>query len=215
MMFSCLPVGNEHECCVAHHFVDQFNELNGTTYRVVAFPELDNRNTREPEVLLEDPRGGPRLAVERKSIVHPLDEHYLGKHRNGHFFFDLFVEQLRLHGCDSSDSLYQVEVHDRDLNNKRQKEIPNIAEQVAAAVARNWGRIDELIDGVDGEQPIPWRFRVVWPEERDYDTPEHGIRISFDLDNSGLESPEAVEELRRGYAAKFEHQAEKAAEKFA
>ena len=79
MMFSCLPVSNEHECCIAHHFVGQYNERNGTDYRVVAFPEIDNRNTKEPEVLLEDPQGGPRLAIERKSVVYPLDEHYLGQ----------------------------------------------------------------------------------------------------------------------------------------
>ena len=215
MMFSCLPISNEHECCVAHHFVGQYNERNGTAYRVVAFPEIDNRNTKEPEVLLEDPRGGPRLAIERKSVVYPLDEHYLGKHRNGHYFFDLFVEQLELHGCDFSDSLYQVAVHEKDLNDKRQKEIPRIAEQVAAVVVKNWWRIDESYDGISGNTPIPWRFRIVQPEEQDYDDPDHGIGIIVNLESSLLESTEKLEALRQGYAAEFQNQAERAAEKFA
>ena len=214
-MFSCLPVSNEHEYCIAQHFVGRYNERNETDYRVVAFPEIDNRNTKEPEVLLEDPRGGPRLAIERKSVVYPLDEHYLGKHRNGHYFFDLFIEQLKLRGCDFTDSLYQVVVHERDLNDRRQKEIPWIAEQVAAAVARNWSRIDESFDGIGEKTPIPWEFRVVQPEERDYNDPECGIGILVNLERSLLESPEKIEELRQGYAAEFKNQAERAAEKFA
>ena len=213
-MFSCLPVSNAHECCIAYHFIGRYNERNGTAYRVVAFPEIDNRNTKEPEVLLADPRGGPPLAIERKSVVYPLDEHYLGKHRNGHYFLDLFVEQLKLHGRDFSDSLYQVVVHERDLNDRRQKEIPQIAEQVAAAVVRNWSRTDESFDGIGRRTPIPWRFRIVQPEERDYDDPEHGIGIIVNLESSLLESPEKIEELRQGYATEFKNQAERATEKF-
>ena len=53
MMFSCLPHDNEHEWCNLRDFVNQYSELYGKAYRVVAFPELDNRNTKEPEVLLE------------------------------------------------------------------------------------------------------------------------------------------------------------------
>ena len=213
-MFSCLPIGNEHECCIAHHFVGQYNERNGTDYRVVTFPEMDNRNTKEPEVLLEDPQGGPRLAIERKSVVYPLDEHYLGKHRNGHYFLDLFIEQLKLHGCDYSSTLYQLEVYERDLASKRQQEIPLIAEQVGASVVRLWSKSDELFCGIGGKTPIQWEFRILPREERDLDAPESGIRYMVNLGNTLFEPPEKTAEERAAYSREFEHQAERAAEKF-
>lgn len=214
MMFPCLPVSNEHECCIVQHFVGRYNERNGTAYRVVSFPELDSRNSKEPEALLETPGEGPRLAIERKSIVHPLDQRYMAKHRNEHFFRVCFREQLNAHGCDYSASLYHLEVHERDLSSKRQKEIPGIAEQVAAAVACNWLRIDENFPGIRGKTPIQWQFRIIQPEERDYDFPESGILITVILESPLSEPPEKVEEELAGYAKEFESQAAKAAEKF-
>ena len=215
MMFSCLPHNNEHEWCNLRDFVNQYSELYGKAYRVVAFPELDSRNTKEPEVLLEAPGDEALVAIERKSVVQPLDDRYLAKHRNGHYLFHCFLEQLDSHGCDYSDTLYRLTVHERNLNDRRQKEVPKIAEQLAAAVRRDWLRIDESYLGIGGETPIPWQFRVVTPEEKDYDDPENGIVFTTDLENTLFESPEKVEEERLGYAKEFERQATSAAGKFA
>ena len=214
-MFSCLPHDNEHEWCNLRDFVNQYSELYGKAYRVVAFPELDNRNTKEPEVLLEVSGEETLVAIERKSVVQPLDDRYMAKHRNGHNLFECFVEQLDSHGRDYSDSLYRLTVHERNLNDRRQKEIPKIAEQLAAAVLRGWARIDESFWGIGGETPIPWQFRVVTPEEKDCDDPENGIFFTTNLENTLFESPEKVEEERLGYAKEFERQAASAAGKFA
>ena len=214
MMFSCLPVGNEHECCIVLHFVSQYNELNGTSYRVVDFPELRSRNTKEPEALLEALEEGPPLAIERKSIVHPSDTRFVAKHRNGHHFFDGFMEQLDAHGFDYSDTLYRLTVYERDLNGKRQKEIPNVVEQVSDSVLRNRLRIDESYLGIGGKSPIEWEFRVVPSEERDFEDPENGIVYTIGLERPRTESPDEIEEMIQDYAQEFEHQAVRAAEKF-
>ena len=214
MMFSCLPVGNEHECCIVLHFLSQYNELNGTSYRVADFPELRNRNTKEPEALLEAPGRGLRLAIERKSIVHTLDRRYMPNHRNGHHLFDCFQKKLKSRGCDYSDSLYMLTVYDRDLKEKRQREVPEIAEQIASVVARDWSKIDEFRYGIGGKSPIQWEFRVVPSKERDYGDPESGMGFTVMEENELFGPPEMVDDEVWGYSKEFELQAARAAEKF-
>ena len=214
MMFSCLPHSNEHEWCNLTGFVSQYSELHGKAYSVVAFPERENRNTKEPEVLLKVPGEKVRIAIERKSVVQPLDDRHMAKHRNEHYLFDGFLEQLTSRGYDCTDTVYCLEVHERDLTDRRQKEVPKIAERLAAVVMRNWARINESFQGIGGATPIPWRFRVLPSEERDFDDPEDGIVFKVNLISTLMGSPEWIAEERLAYAKEFERQAASAADKF-
>ena len=215
MMFPCLPVGNEHEWCILRGFVGQYSEHQGKVFRVVGFPERDNRNTKEPEVLLEVLGEDTHVAIERKSIVPTTDHRYMANHRNGHHLFDCFLKELDSHGCDYSDTLYRLTVHQRDLNERKQQEIPNIAGELASEVIRNWYTIDWNSWCLRGETPISWDFRTVPPEERDFIDPDSGIIYTIGLENTLLESPMRIEEKRLAYAQEFERQAIRAADKFA
>ena len=107
-----------------------------------------------------------------------------------------------------------MEVYERDLASKRQQEIPRIAEQVGASVVRLWSKSDELFCGIGGKPPIQWEFRILPREERDFDAPESGIRYMVNLGNALFEPSEKKAEERAAYSKEFEHQAERAAEKF-
>lgn len=214
MMFSCLPIGSAHEWCVLRHFVDQYAELHGKRYRVASFPELDRRNTKEPEVLLEAIEDGCRVAIERKSVVQRLDPRYMENHSNEHYLFEHFRRQLDSHGFDYTDTLYCLIFHERDLNGRKRRHVRGIAEQIATTVLRSRERIDESVLGIVEEAPIPWQFRIVEPRERDYTDPDSGIGYSVNLETPFHNSPDKIEEERLGYAKEFQYQADRAAEKF-
>ena len=125
------------------------------------------------------------------------------------------MEQLDSHGCDYSDRLYRLTVHERDVNGRRQQEIPDIAGQLAADVIRNWSTIDWNSWGLGGESPISWEFRTVPLKERDFDDPDDGIIYTVGLESPPFECPERIEEKRLAYAKEFERQAVRAADKFA
>ena len=214
MMFSCLPIGSAHEWCMLRHFVDQYSELHGKAYRVVSFPELVSRNTKEPEVLLEALKDGGRVAIERKSVVQRLDPRYMENHSNEHFLFECFQKQLDSDGFDYTDTLYCLIYHERDLNGRKRQEVRGIAGQIATTVLRNRERLNESVLGIVEDTPIPWQFRIVEPRERDYTDPDSGIGYSVNVENPFNNSPEKIEKERLGYAKEFQYQAGKAAEKF-
>ena len=67
MMFYCMPPSNRYEWCNLVGFVDQYSELHKKKYRPVEFPELKNRNSKEPEVLLKA-EGGQNPCGDRAKI---------------------------------------------------------------------------------------------------------------------------------------------------
>ena len=213
-MFSCLPIGNAHEWCMLREFVGQYAKLSGKSYHVVHFPEVVNRNTKEPEVLLEAREDGGRVVIERKSIVPPMDGRFMANHRNGHDLFDCFLQQMDSYGLDYSDTLYRLSVRQRDLNNKRKQEIPKIAEQIASGVLLDWESVALTDWDVGGETPIWWEFRTMMPGERDFDDPDTGIVYTVNVGSTLSKSPDMIEQERLGYVKEFEHQAARAAEKF-
>lgn len=212
MMFYCMPPSNRHEWCNLGGFVDQYSELHKKKYRPVEFPELKNRNSKEPEVLLKAEGDKTRVVIERKSIVQQSRDRYLADHRKEHYLLDCIVRQLKLLSCDYSDGPYSLEVYENDLNDKRQKEIPGIAEHIARDVSLNWSRAKSR-SGITGKEPIPWHFRALSPGEIDFDTPGSGIGMTTYL-RSEISSPEEIEKEKLGYIKELECQAVKAADKF-
>ena len=211
-MFSCLPHNNRCEWCNLVGFVDQYSELHKKKYRPLEFPERVNRNSKEPEVLLEAEGDKTRVVIERKSIVQQSRDRYMADRGNEHFLWRCFVRQLKSLGCDCSDAPYCLEINERDLSGKRKRDTLGIAEHIARDVSLNWSKAKSR-SGINSKEPIPWRFRALSPGERDFDVPESGVGMTTYL-KSEFSSPEEIEKEKLGYIKEFEHQAVKAADKF-
>ena len=211
-MFSCLPHNNRCEWCNLVGFVDQYSEIHKKKYRPVEFPELTNRNSKEPEVILEAEGDKTRVVIERKSIVQQSRDRYMADHRNEQLLLPCFLRQLKSLGCYYSDALYRLEINERDLSGKRKREITGIAERLAQDVSLNWSNAKSR-SGIAGKEPIPWRFRALSPGEIDFDAPESGIGMMTYM-RSELSSPEKIEGEKLGYINELEHQAVEAADKF-
>ena len=199
MMFHCLPPNSRCEWDNLRGFVAQYNELYGKKYDLSACPEKVNRNTKEPEVLLEAIGEAP-IAIERKSIVWPPGKSYMADHHKSHQLLEDFVRRLRQRGNCLTGSAYQLSVSARDLEGKRKEQVASIAEQIADVALSNPVEAQSR-RGVGGREPIPWRFRLLSPEESDSKT---GIGIDVLVRDFGepWESPQQLEE-RLGYSEEF------------
>ena len=176
------------------------------------FPEKVNRNTKEPEVLLKASGNAP-VAIERKSIVWPPGRNYMADHHNSHQLLEDFVKRLDQGGNPFTGAAYQLSVSAHDLAGKRKEQIASIAVQIADVASSNPAEVQSR-RSVEGQEPIPWRFRLLTPGESDSKT---GIGIAVLVRGFGEPwgSPEQLEEERLGYSAEFERWAQGAAEKFA
>ena len=97
-----------------------------------------------------------------------------------------------------------------DLEGKRKEQVASIAEQIADVALSNPVEAQSR-RGVGGREPIPWRFRLLSPEESDSNT---GIGIDVLVRDFGepWESPQQLGEERLGYSEEFGRCAEEAAE---
>ena len=212
MMFHCLPPDSRYEWDNLRGFVAQYNERYGKKYNLSACPEKVNRNTKEPEVALEAIGESP-IVIERKSIVWPPGKTYMADHHKSHQLLEDFVRRFSQRANPFTGSAYQLSVSAMDLEGKRKEQVASIAEQIADVALSNPVEAQSR-RGVGGREPIPWRFRLLSPEESDSNT---GIGIDVLVRDFGepWESPQQLEEERLGYSEEFGRWAEEAAEKFA
>lgn len=233
MIFGCFPPQEKCEWSHLKSFVDQYNTKFGKVYTRSACLDVEERNKKAPELLLEAP-GETSIVLEHKSVVWPTK--HLSDHHNEHHLGD------RLHILLSDlfqDSVYQLAVDAESLKGKTKKEVERFAEQIADIV------LSDVINaksqrGIGKRKPIPWSFRHFPPDERDETFPKTGIRVEVwerfetspgigrkileqfeTLPGVGLkvlepsETFQGVERAKSGYTEEFERLAKDAAEKFA
>lgn len=213
MIFSCFPPQEKCEWYHLREFVDSYNSSFGKAYIRTACLDVEERNEKEPELLLKAP-GETRIVIERKSIVWP--EEYLSDHSNEHELYRQFLKRIRLHGNPFKDSANQLTVSAMSLKGKNKKEVKRFAEQIADIVLSDHVTAKSS-RGIGSREPIIWRFRPLSRGERDESVPKSGISIVV---YEELEAPEPseirqrVEAAKAGYASEFLRLAQRAAEKF-
>ncbi|MBE2202260.1 MAG: hypothetical protein IAE79_26860 [Anaerolinea sp.] len=168
-MFWCLPSGNKCEWSTLEEFVKHFNTQFGTHYSLVDCPDVFNKTTSQPEVLLEDGKN-KCMVIERKGF--PWPSNYIRFHQLEHEFGNCFTSKINLA---FQDDVYLLGISARHLR-KNKKQVENIAQQIAEAVMEKRGQISST-GQVFSAQPVPWRFWRLSEFERDENTPECGVGV--------------------------------------
>ena len=205
MIFSCFPPQGKCEWAHLKGFVDQYNIVFGKAYTRSACLDVDERNEKEPELLLEAPWETP-IVLEHKSVVWPPK--HLSDHSKEHHLFERICDLL---SNIFKDSVYQLNVSAESLKGKPKREVDEFAKQIANIV------LSDVVNaksqrGIGNREPIPWRLRSLSPHERDETVPETGIGLVV---SEPLEILQSVETAKTGYANEFERSAQVAAKKFA
>ena len=210
MVLCCFPPSTKCEWSHLRGFVDQFNKANKKTYSRAACLDVDERQTKQPELLLEADGEKP-IVIEHKSIVWPPD--YFSDHHNEHLLGDRVRRTL---GTFFADSAYGLEVYESSLKSKTKKEIEKIAEQIARVIMSD-SSLAKTNKGVSGTEPIPWRFHALSPMERE----DAGLKTGFVTTTSSASSSDGLsdilsgdEDAKAGYRSQFERAAANASEKF-
>ena len=217
MLFCCLPPDSKCEWASLRRFVDDYNSARDTAYSHTACPDVSERNSPQPEVLLDSP-GEPQLVIERKSIAWPSGE-YFADHRHEHQLANLVRD--RIHAVDGpfSGSLFQLTFPAAALKGKKKTEIHAAAGQIADRIlsSRDAAKSQR---GVEGRQPIPWHFGLAHSVDEDERPPGAWFRVQ--VWDGGPDFGSSPDEFRRqrastkeGYKAGFRRCTEAAAEKFA
>ena len=212
MIFTCFPPQGKCEWANLIGFVREYNRMYNKAYVRAACLDVEEHNSKEPEVLLEAP-GGISIVIERKAVVWP--RHYFSDHANMHDFLKLFnaVMDDRFR-----DSLYQLMVTPDSLNGKTKRQIKDDAEQLAAIVMANQTSARSSV-GIGQDKPTWWRFRPLSIYERaDFAPNAAGVGINV-MESvwsiwSSDDSQEDYEVVEAGYSGEFERAASAAVEKF-
>ena len=213
MVFPCSPPTGKCEWVYLKSFVDQYNTTFQKSYRRSKCLDIEMRNEKQPELLLNSPGEIP-VVIEHKSVVWP--PMHLCDHNNEHHLLDTFMNRIRSQGNPFTDSAYQLIVTAESLKGKRKREIVRLAEQIAHFVLSEQNTAKSP-KGTGNQYPIPWYFRPLSLQEKeDYD-PDTGIRLNVRVGlgySQPFESLQEVEIVRSGYADVFDRMAKAAAEKF-
>lgn len=161
MLFSCVPETGGGEWANLKGFVAQLNSELGTKYERTACLDVEERNVKMPEILLEAP-GSPPLVVENKVVAWPED--YCRRHESFHTFVNQFVGSLRRTSIGFNGSPYKLSIHEDSLDGMRLNQVRSLADELARQVH---AREDEAKSkkGAKGSQPITWHFGSRNPEE--------------------------------------------------
>lgn len=154
MLFSCVPETGGCEWANLKDFVSRLNSELGSKYVRTACLDVEERNDKMPEILLEAP-GMPPLVVENKVVVWPED--YCRQHSNSHNFANHFAKSLRSISTGFNGSPFRLKIHSDLLDRMGLRQVRNLADKLAFQVQ---AREDAAkgIKGVRGSQPIKWHF---------------------------------------------------------
>lgn len=161
MLFSCIPETGGCEWVNLEVFVSQLNSELGTNYVRTACLDVEERNKKKPEILLEAP-GSPPLVVESKVVAWPKD--YCRQHSNFHAFVNHFANSLRRFSTGFNSAPFKLSIHEDSLDGMGLRQVRNLADDLARQVHE---REDEAKGrrGARGSQPINWHFGPRNPEE--------------------------------------------------
>ena len=194
-VFECCAIGRQCEWHTGlRRFAYGYNRFYNKTYRLEACLDVQNRNSKEPEVLLTA-EGERPLVIERKSIMTP---DYARSHGNFHALANHLSSLLGLH---FPNCVRSIEIVDSTIGNKGKHEIRDIADQVS----------DRILNGeTSGSSPVPWRLHQEYSE--DYLGMRSGIYtiVSSELQTSVPDIEMAI----AGYVESLDKEAQKAAQQF-
>ena len=173
MLFSCVPDTGGCEWAKLEDFVAQLNSELGAEYERTACLDVEERNAKMPEVLLEAP-GSPPLVVESKVVAWPED--YCRRHECCHTFVNCFVGSLLRTSTGFNSSPYKLSIHEDALDGMRLHQVISLADELARQVH---AREDEAksTKGARGSQPIAWHFGPRNPEEWGEPTSSRAIMV--------------------------------------
>lgn len=216
MLFWCLPPDNACEWANLQGFVHIYNSVHSAAYTLTACLDVDERNSLQPEVLLDAP-GEPSVVVERKSIAWSRDE-YFADRRHEHELANLVLDRVLAHDGSFAESLFRLAFPAVALKGKRKIEVRVVAYQIA-------DRILSIRDaaksrrGVGDQQPIPWHFGPAHSVDESERPPGTWclVEVADEESDFGLSADEFRRRrasAKQGYAAEFVRCAEAAAAKF-
>lgn len=202
MAFNCKPPSSKCEWSIIFRFVEEFNSLNGTSYRLSKCLDLEYRESKQPEVLLESKDHIP-MVVERKTVLWP--KNYLSDHMNFHYFSGRVSKVIN---SLFQDNVYGLYIHKRTIRNKTKKEINNIADEITRKLKNNIDKAKSPL-GIKDNEPIPWGFNPLSPQEINDNYPNKGI-VFTEIGESIICNAEA----KQGFTDEFKKVLDSAAEKF-
>ncbi len=174
--FHCLPPSNEDEWANLKGFVDTYNALYKTRYKLESFPENSNRSTPEPEVLLRD--DSCKMVVERKIIPIPLE--HVRTHQLWHELINRISDGVSERFFDD---LYRFSIKETNIPTNK-KAVIDLANSIVSALLKYelelkdpgdfFGFISE--DGSEGD--VPWTFEIMPDLDREDSPIDFGISFS-------------------------------------
>ena len=146
MIFCCFPPQEKCEWANLIGFVQKYNDTYGKSYVRTACPDVEDNNSKQPEVLLEA-EGEIPIVIERKTIVWPRD--YFSDHANEHDFRKTFWAAM---DEEFDDALYELTVQAAFLQGKTKKQVKEDAERIASILKpeSTEARCDCAVAGQDG-----------------------------------------------------------------
>ena len=211
MVFCCFPAGSKCEWAHLRGFVAQYNEANDKAYTRTACLDVGERQTKQPELLLEA-AGETPMVIEHKSIVWPPA--YFSDHDNEHLLGELVASSV---GDLFKGSIYELKLFEKSLKSKKKREVEEFAEQIACILRSNEAQA-KTQRGLSSKKPLPWSFHARSPMEIEEAGWKTGIVMTV---SSGTWSDGLAEildsddrEARAGFTEQFEHAAENASGKF-
>lgn len=210
MIFWCYPPSGKCEWAHLRDFVAQFNCLRGKSYRLSKCLDVEIRDEKQPEVLIEAPGEIP-IVLERKSVVWPPQ--YFSDHSNEH---NVFQRILELIGSSFQDTVYQLTIGAASLRHKKKRDVIKLAEQIARSILANQATARTHI-GLSSRKPVPWSFRPLSLQERDESIPEKGVGLIVVSESDPGEPSEIIqrrETAKLGFAREFKNAADAAVNKF-
>jgi hypothetical protein len=166
----CFPSSKECERQYTEPFVNFLNSTEGTSFRHTACLDRNNRTSPQPEALYTDQSNQRELVIERKSLVWPPD--YFLIHRNDHILAEALCKELRK---PNDGSPINIEISHCPM--MRKKEIQAIASAIASDINENLASVLSGHSIRGNERGLSWICNAN-PDDRDYDEPEMGLRIS-------------------------------------
>jgi hypothetical protein len=185
----CLPESGGCERRQTDPFVDHLNEIEKTNYDHVACLDRIHRNSPQPEALYIDAAAGTQLVIERKNIVWPPD--YARRHKQDHILAERLIGGLKNL---TANGPYAIELEQSDFNSP--EELAEFADVIIQGVHELFTAVErgEAIGSLVGP---PWRFFREHPGERafDWDAPDSGLRITWNLPDSLMSSAQISPDL--------------------
>ncbi len=153
-------------------FVDHYNILHETSYYRERCPDVEDRNTKQPEVLLKAV-GQPDMVIERKSVIWPKD--FMRTHQRFHQLGDILAERC---GKRFANNPHVVEFSEASLSGTMN--IKNVFNEL----------YDQIASGHNsGRTPFPWRLRPAI-NGIDGKVPMGGVGLIAHVDGSVWDSPD-------------------------